>query len=211
LARRIDPVCKLCRREGMKLFLKGERCYSPKCAFEKRNYAPGMHGKKGTFKHKESDFATQLREKQRARRIYGVQERQFRRYFRNAQHVKGMTGVTLLVTLERRLDNVVFRMGLAESRPQARQLVRHGHFNLNGHRHNVPSYLVEVGDVIEVRPTSLTNGFFKTVGDRLGQRAVPQWLQFDETRLACRIVGTPDRQCIDLPLNEQLIVEYYSR
>jgi small subunit ribosomal protein S4 len=211
LARRTDPVCRLCRREGMKLFLKGERCYSPKCAFEKRNYAPGMHGKKGSFKHKESDFATQLREKQRARRIYGVQERQFRRYFHNAQHVKGMTGVTLLLTLERRLDNVVFRMGLADSRPQARQLVRHGHFVLNGHRHNVPSYLVEVGDVIEVRPTSRSNGYFKTIADRLGQRAVPEWLQFDEARLACRITGTPDRQSIDLPLNEQLIVEYYSR
>ena len=190
----------------MKLFLKGERCYSPKCSFEKRNYAPGMHGKKGSFKHKESDFATQLREKQRARRIYGVQERQFRRYFHN-----GMTGVTLLVTLERRLDNVVFRTGLADSRPQARQLVRHGHFVLNGHRHNVPSYLVEVGDVIEVRPTSRGNGYFKAVVDRLGQRAVPEWLQFDEVRMACRIAGSPDRQSIDLPLNEQLIVEYYSR
>jgi small subunit ribosomal protein S4 len=195
----------------MKLFLKGERCFSPKCAFEKRNYAPGMHGKKGTFKHKESDFALQLREKQRARRIYGVQERQFRRYFRSAQRVKGMTGVTLLLTLERRLDNVVFRMGLADSRPQARQLVRHGHFMLNGHNHNVPSYLVEVGDVIEVRPASRSNGYFKTVSDRLGQRTVPEWLQFDEAKLWCRIAGTPDRQSIDLPLNEQLIVEYYSR
>jgi small subunit ribosomal protein S4 len=195
----------------MKLFLKGERCFSPKCAFEKRNYAPGMHGKKGSFKHKESDFAMQLREKQRARRIYGVQERQFRRYFRSAQRVKGMTGVTLLLTLERRLDNVVFRMGLADSRAQARQLVRHGHFMLNGHNHNVPSYLVEVGDVIEVRPTSRSNGYFKVVSDRLGQRAVPEWLQFDETKLWCRIAGTPDRQSIDLPLNEQLIVEYYSR
>ena len=211
MARNIDPVCKLCRREGMKLYLKGERCYSPKCAFEKRNYTPGMHGKKGAFKHKETDYATQLREKQRARRIYGVQERQFRRYFHAAQRVKGMTGVTLLVTLERRLDNVVFRMGLADSRAQARQLVSHGHFLLNGHKHNVPSYLVNVGDTIEVRPTSRSNGYFKAVADRLGQRALPQWLQFDDSRMNGRIVAVPDRQSVDLPLKEQLIVEYYSR
>jgi small subunit ribosomal protein S4 len=170
LARYIDPVCRLCRRESMKLFLKGERCYSPKCAVEKRTYAPGMHGKKGTFRHKESDFALQLREKQKVRRFYGVQERQFRRYFHGAQRVKGMTGVTLLMTLERRLDNVVYRFGLADSRPQARQLVRHGHFTLNGRNHNVPSYLVEVGDVIAVRENSRNNGYFKNVADRLGQR-----------------------------------------
>jgi small subunit ribosomal protein S4 len=195
----------------MKLYLKGERCYSPKCAFEKRNYAPGMHGKKGAFKHKESDFALQLREKQKARRIYGVQERQFRRYFRSALRVKGMTGVTLLLTLECRLDNVVYRMGLADSRAQARQLVCHGHFQLNGHNHDVPSYLVEIGDTIEVRPISRSNGYFKAVADRLGQRSVPDWLQFDEARMAGRVVGVPDRQSVDLPLNEQLIVEYYSR
>ena len=154
MARTIDPVCRLCRREGMKLFLKGERCYSPKCSVEKRTYAPGMHGKKGAFKHKESDYAMQLREKQKARRFYGVQERQFRRYFAGAQRVKGMTGVNLLQTLERRLDNVVYRLGFADSRPQARQLVRHGHFSLNGHNHNVPSYLVQVGDEIAVREGS---------------------------------------------------------
>lgn len=211
MARNIDPVCRLCRREGMKLFLKGERCYSPKCAVEKRSYAPGMHGKKGTFRHKESDFALQLREKQKVRRFYGVQERQFRRYFRSAQRVKGMTGVTLLITLERRLDNVVYRLGLADSRPQARQIVRHGHFTLNGHNHNVPSYLVEIGDVIAVREISRSNGYFKTMADRLGQRAVPEWLQFDENRLAGRVVGTPDRQALEIPLREQLIVEYYSR
>lgn len=211
MARNIDPVCRLCRREGMKLFLKGERCYSPKCAVEKRSYAPGMHGKKGTFRHKESDFALQLREKQKVRRFYGVQERQFRRYFRSAQRVKGMTGVTLLITLERRLDNVVYRLGLADSRPQARQIVRHGHFTLNGHNHNVPSYLVEIGDVIAVREISRSNGYFKTIADRLGQRAVPEWLQFDENRLAGRVVGTPDRQALEIPLREQLIVEYYSR
>jgi small subunit ribosomal protein S4 len=211
LARYTDPVCRLCRREGMKLYLKGERCYSPKCSFEKRSYAPGMHGKKGSFRHKESDFATQLREKQKARRIYGVQERQFRRYFRSALRVKGQTGVTLLVLLERRLDNVVYRMGLADSRPQARQLVRHGHFMVNGHNHNVPSYLVEIGDVIEVRPTSRSNGYFKALADRMGQRTMPEWLQFDEARMSGHVLNLPDRQSVDLPMNEQLIVEYYSR
>ncbi len=211
MARNTDPVCRLCRREGMKLYLKGDRCYSPKCAVEKRNYAPGMHGKKGSFRHKESDFAMQLREKQKARRIYGVQERQFRRYFRSALRVKGQTGVTLLVLLERRLDNVVYRMGLADSRPQARQLVRHGHFMVNGHNHNVPSYLVEIGDVIEVRPTSRSNGYFKALADRMGQRTMPEWLQFDEARMSGRVLNQPDRQSVDLPMNEQLIVEYYSR
>ena len=211
MARNTDPVCKLCRREGMKLFLKGERCYSPKCAFEKRNYAPGMHGKKGSFRHKESDFAHQLREKQKARRIYGVQERQFRRYFRNALRVKGMTGVTLLMLLERRLDNVVYRMGLADSRAQARQLIGHGHFLLNGHNHNIPSYLVEVGDIIEVRPSSRNNGYFKTIVERLGRRSLPEWLEFDEVQMRGRVIAAPDRRAVDLPLNEQLIVEYYSR
>jgi small subunit ribosomal protein S4 len=195
----------------MKLFLKGERCYSPKCAVEKRAYAPGMHGKKGSFRHKESDFALQLREKQKVRRFYGVQERQFRRYFRGAQRIKGMTGVTLLQTLERRLDNVIYRMGIADSRPQARQLVRHGHFMLNGRNHNIPSYLVQVGDVIDLREASRGNGYFKNIADHLGQRAIPDWLQFDESRMSGRIVGMPDRQTIDIPLKEQLIVEYYSR
>jgi small subunit ribosomal protein S4 len=195
----------------MKLFLKGERCLSPKCSFEKRSYAPGQHGKKGTFRHKDSDFALQLREKQRARRIYGVQERQFRRYFRSALRVQGMTGVTLLVTLERRLDNVVYRMGLAASRAQARQLVRHGHFTLNDRNHNVPSYLVAVGDLVAVRPSSRSNGYFKEVGDRLNSAAVPEWLDFDANRMSARVVAMPDRQAVDLPLNEQLIVEYYSR
>ncbi|MCX7670695.1 MAG: 30S ribosomal protein S4 [Anaerolineae bacterium] len=211
MARRTDPVCRLCRREGMKLFLKGERCLSPKCSFEKRNYGPGMHGKKVAFKRKESDFALQLREKQKARRIYGVQERQFRRYFRTALRVKGMTGVTLLQMLERRLDNVIYRLGLADSRAQARQMVRHGHFLLNGHNHDIPSYLVEVGDVIEVRPGSRSNGFFKAIAERLGERAVPTWLDFDATRMAGRVLSLPDRQAVDIPLQEQLIVEYYSR
>jgi small subunit ribosomal protein S4 len=211
LARNTESVCRLCRREGMKLYLKGERCYTPKCSVEKRNYAPGMHGKKGTFKRKVSDYGVQLREKQKARRIYGVQERQFRRYFQNALRVKGMTGVTLLQNLERRLDNVVFRLGLADSRPQARQLVRHGHFTLNGHNHDVPSYLVKVGDTIEVRPSSRSNRYFKELADRLGQRRAPEWLEFDVNRMVGRVAGMPDRQSVDIPLQEQLIVEYYSR
>lgn len=211
MARNIDPVCKLCRREGMKLYLKGERCYSPKCSVEKRTYAPGMHGKKGTFKHKESDYALQLREKQKVRRFYGVQERQFRRYFASAQRIKGMTGANLLQTLERRLDNVVYRLGIADSRPQARQLVRHGHFTLNGQNHNVPSYLVKLGDVIAVRDNSRANGYFKTLADRLGQRTLPDWLEFDENNWSGRIVGSPERQTLEIPLREQLIVEYYSR
>jgi small subunit ribosomal protein S4 len=211
LARRTDPVCRLCRRENMKLFLKGDRCFSPKCAFENRNYAPGPHGKKGSFKQKVSDYSLQLREKQKARRIYGVQERQFRRYFHNAQRVQGMTGVTLLVTLERRLDNVVFRMGLADSRAQARQIVNHGHFMLNGHNHDIPSYLVNVGDVIEVRLNSRSTGYFKARMERLGDRSIPTWLEFNSSHLQARVLAMPDRQSVDLPLKEQLIVEYYSR
>lgn len=211
MARYTDPVCRLCRREGMKLYLKGERCYTPKCSVEKRSYAPGMHGKKGTFKRKESDYALQLREKQKARRVYGVQERQFRRYFRTAQRVKGMTGVALLQQLERRLDNVIFRLGLADSRPQARQLVRHGHFMVNGHNHNIPSYLTQTGDTFEIRPASRGNQYFKERADRLGERQVPQWLEFDPARMTGRVVAMPDRQTVDIPLSEQLIVEYYSR
>ncbi len=211
MARNINPVCRLCRREGMKLYLKGERCYTPKCSVEKRTYAPGMHGKKAAFKRKESDYGLQLREKQKARRIYGVHERQFRRYFATARQTKGMTGVTLLQILERRLDNVIYRLGLADSRPQARQLVRHGHFLLNGHNHNVPSYLVEVGDTVEVRQTSRGNRYFKNRVELLGERPVPDWLQFDAASLRGAILAAPQRQNVDIPLSEQLIVEYYSR
>ncbi|HEX9117620.1 MAG TPA: 30S ribosomal protein S4, partial [Anaerolineae bacterium] len=201
MARNINPVCRLCRREGMKLYLKGERCYTPKCAVEKRSYAPGMHGKKAAFKRKESDYGLQLREKQKARRIYGVHERQFRRYFATARQTKGMTGVALLQILERRLDNVIYRLGLADSRPQARQLVRHGHFMLNGHNHNVPSYLVEVGDVVEVRQTSRSNRYFKNRVELLGERSVPDWLQFDTAALRGSILAAPQRQNVDIPLS----------
>ena len=211
MARRIDPVCRLCRREGMKLFLKGERCYSPKCAFEKRNYAPGMHGKKGSFKRKESDFATQLREKQRARRIYGVQERQFRRYFRNAQHVKGMTGVTLLLTLERRLDNVVFRMGLATSRAQARQVVRHNFVWVNSKRVNIPSFLIDKDDVVEVKAKEKAKKKILENMELSKDRSVPPWLDFNAQELKSKVARLPEKDDIPANIQEQLIVELYSK
>ena len=161
MARYTDAVCKLCRREGQKLFLKGERCLGPKCAIERRSFPPGDHGRKAAFRRKMSDFGTQLREKQKARRIYGVMERQFRRYFREASRRKGLTGSTLLSILESRLDNVVYRLGFADSRAQARQLVRHGHFEVNGRKTDIPSYIVNVGDVIAVRSNSNKKEYFK--------------------------------------------------
>jgi small subunit ribosomal protein S4 len=211
MARYIQPVCRLCRREGEKLFLKGARCFSPKCALERRSYAPGLHGKKAQFRRKESDYGRQLREKQKARRIYGVLERQFRRYFEDALRVKGMTGATLLTMLERRLDNVVYRLGLADSRAQARQLVRHGHFTLNGQRADVPSMLVKPGDVIAVRERSRQLSYFKTLAETLGERPVPPWMALDAASMSGRILSLPSREQIDTTLNEQLIVEYYSR
>ncbi|HEY65837.1 MAG TPA: 30S ribosomal protein S4 [Caldilineae bacterium] len=211
MARYTGPVCKLCRREGQKLFLKGERCFSPKCAFERRSYPPGMHGPQARFRRRESDYGLQLREKQKAKRIYGVLERQFRRYFREAQRSKGLTGETLLILLERRLDNVIYRLGLASSRAQARQLVRHGHFEVNGRKTNIPSFLVKEGDVIRVRDRSRRTTYFKEIMERLGERPVPEWLSFDPEALTARVVALPTRDQIDVSLNEQLIVEYYSR
>jgi len=211
LARYTAAVCKLCRREGQKLFLKGERCFSPKCAMERRGYPPGMHGAQVRFRRRESDYGVQLREKQKAKRIYGVLERQFRRYFREAQRSKGLTGATLLITLERRLDNVVYRLGLADSRAQARQLVRHGHIEVNGRKTNIPSFLVKEGDVIRVRDRSRKTAYFKDLLERLGERPVPEWLSFDPESLTGRVVALPTRDQIDVSLNEQLIVEYYSR
>ena len=164
MARYKDAVCKLCRREGEKLFLKGERCLSPKCAFERRPYPPGVHGRQAQFRRKESDYGRQLRAKQKARRVYGVLERQFRRYFREAEQTRGLTGTNLLVLLESRLDNVVYRLGFAASRPQARQLVRHGHFEVNGRKVNIPSYLVEPGDVVAVRAQQPAHGLFQGPG-----------------------------------------------
>ncbi len=211
MARYSGPVCKLCRREGAKLFLKGDRCFTAKCAFEKRSYPPGMHGRRARFRRKTTDFGTQLREKQKARRIYGVMERQFRRYFRLAERRKGVTGANLLQALESRLDNVVHRLGFASSRAQARQLVRHGHFEVNGTKTNVPSYLVKPGEQISVRARSKTNGYFQAVAQEMEHRFVPEWLSVDANSLSGRVLALPTREEIEAPLNEQLITEYYSR
>jgi small subunit ribosomal protein S4 len=211
MARYSGPVCKLCRREGEKLFLKGDRCFTAKCAFEKRSYPPGMHGRRARFRRKTTDFGTQLREKQKARRIYGVMERQFRRYFRIAEKRKGVTGANLLQALESRLDNVVLRLGFASSRAQARQLVRHGHFEVNGTKTDVPSYLAKPGDQISVRARSKTNGYFQAVAQEMEHRFVPEWLSVDINSLSGRVLALPTREQIEAPLNEQLITEYYSR
>ncbi|OGO42403.1 MAG: 30S ribosomal protein S4 [Chloroflexi bacterium RBG_16_57_9] len=211
MARRIDPVCKLCRREGEKLFLKGERCFSPKCAIERRNYAPGMHGKKAQFRRKLSDYGVQLREKQKVRRIYGMMERQFRRYFEEAQKSKGLTGLNLLQSLERRLDNVVYRLGFAYSRAQARQLVNHGHFEVNGVKTDVPSYLLKPGDQISVREKSRNTTYFKDLPKELERVKVADWLSLDARNLGGRVVSLPNREDIEQPIKEQLIVEFYSR
>jgi small subunit ribosomal protein S4 len=207
------PVCRICRREGLKLFLKGSRCLTPKCAFERRGFAPGAHGNAGQFRRgRSSDYSLQLREKQKVKRIYGVPERQFRRYFSLAQRSRGLTGATLLQLLESRLDNVVYRLGLAESRKQARQLVAHGHFNVNGRRVDIPSAQVRPGDVITVREPARATEYFKTVRQVLGDRpAVPRWLSLDADQLQGTMVQAPTREDIELPLNEQLIVEFYSR
>lgn len=211
MARYTDSVCKLCRREGMKLFLKGERCMSPKCAFERRAYAPGVHGKQAQFRQRTSDYGLQLREKQRARRIYGVLERQFRRYFDIALRSRGQTGANLLSILESRFDNIIYRLGLADSRAQARQLIQHNHFMLNGQRLNVPSALVKPGDVITVREASKQNGYFRGLTEVLEHRSIPEWLNLNPSEIIGTVVALPTREQIDVPLSEQLIVEYYSR
>lgn len=213
MARYIDPVCKLCRREGEKLFLKGERCYTPKCSFERRGYAPGEHGRSGQRRggERESDYARQLRAKQKARRVYGILERQFRRYFALALRARGLTGLNLLQTLECRLDNIVYRMGYAENRAQARQLVAHGHFVINGIRTDVPSMLLKPGDALTVRDGSRDTTYFKELRDFAEKRTTAPWLDRDLASLSGRVVRLPERAEIDGNLNEQLIVEYYSR
>jgi small subunit ribosomal protein S4 len=212
MARTIGPVCKLCRREGEKLFLKGARCLSPKCAIERRGYAPGQHGKTGQFKRgRSTDYLNQLREKQKARRIYGVLEAQFQRYFAIALKSKGVTGAMLLTLLESRLDNVVYRLGLATSRAQARQLVAHGHVDVNGRRTSAPSYLVKAGDAVSVHPTSVKLAYFKSVAKEVAEYVPPKWLSLDASQLSGKVLNRPSREEIDLTLKEQLIVEYYSR
>ncbi len=212
MGRYIGPVCKLCRREGEKLFLKGERCFTPKCSFDRRGYAPGQHGRARQFRRgRESDFARQLRAKQKARRIYGVLERQFRRYYTTALRRPGLTGVNLLQILESRLDNVVYRLGYAQSRAQARMLVTHGHFNVNGRRTDVPSMLISPGDEISVREGSRKRTFFKELPALAEKANVPAWLSRDLNNLSGTVLRMPERSEIDGNLNEQLIVEYYSR
>lgn len=212
MGRYIGPVCKLCRREGDKLFLKGERCYGPKCSFEKRGFAPGQHGRTRQGRtDRESDYARQLRAKQRARRVYGIFERQFRRYFGVALKTKGMTGLNLLQTLELRLDNIVYRLGYAADRAQARQLVNHGHILVNNHRADIPSMLLHGGDVVTVREEARGNGYWKDVSDVAAKRLCPLWLDRDTKNLSGRVLRLPERAEIDGSLNEQLIVEYYSR
>lgn len=212
MARYTGPVCKLCRREGQKLFLKGERCLTAKCAVDRRSYAPGMHGRESQFRRRrQSEYALQLREKQKARRIYGVLERQFRRYFREAERRKGITGANLLTILESRLDSVVYQLGFADSRAQARQLICHGHFNRNGRRADIPSMLVEPGDVISVRERSKKLAYFNDRAKELESKVVPDWMSLDALNMSGRILNLPSREEIDLPLNEQLVVEYYSR
>lgn len=213
MARYRGPVCKLCRREGEKLFLKGSRCLSPKCSFERRAYPPGEHGRDAQFRRgRASDYNLQLREKQKARRIYGIMERQFRRYFRVAQQRAGLTGANLLSILESRLDNTVFRLGFADSRAQARQLVAHGHFTVNGRKTNIPSYLVVPGDEVNVREQSRNRPYFRELRRVLEDRpATPEWLERDSAQLAGKVLRKPERTDIDMTINDQLIVEYYSR
>jgi small subunit ribosomal protein S4 len=211
MARYTGPVCKLCRREGEKLFLKGERCFTPKCSVERRTYAPGEHGRFSGRQSRESDYQRQLRGKQKAKRIYGVLERQFRRYFSDAQKRPGLTGLNLLQILESRLDNVVYRLGFAESRSQARQLVNHGHFMVNGRRNDVASTLLAPGDIVAVRETSTQRDYFKTLRQAEEVRTPPTWVDSDLNNLSGRVIRLPERAEIDGNLNEQLIVEFYSR
>jgi small subunit ribosomal protein S4 len=208
MARYTDASCRLCRREGEKLFLKGERCYTNKCAISRRAYAPGQHGQQ---KKKMSEYGIQLREKQKARRFYGILESQFRKYFDMASNKKGITGENLLQILETRLDNTVYRLGLATSRPEARQLVTHSHFKVNGEKVNIPSYLIKVGDIITVKDRSKNSSKIKAIGEITGSKVIPKWLEFDAENLTGKIVALPAREDIDLPIKEHLIVELYSK
>src|SRR6266566_6891046 len=209
MARYIGPVCRLCRREGMKLFLKGERCYTDKCAIEKRNVPPGQHGR--ARRAKIVGYGIQLREKQKVKRTYGVLENQFRRYFEAADRQKGITGELLLQMLERRLDNVVYRLGFATSRPQARQLVRHGHFTVNGRKVDIPSFRVSENDIVEVMPKFLELTPFVIARAEVGERTVPAWLEVVPDKMRILVHSLPVRAQIDTLVQEQLIVEYYSK
>ena len=206
MARYTGPSCKLCRREGTKLYLKGERCLSDKCAFNRRTAAPGQHG---AAKKKLTEYGMQLREKQKAKRYYGVLEKQFKNYYVKADNQDGIAGENLLRLLERRLDNVVFRMGLANSHKEARQLVLHGHFTLNGHKANIPSILVKVGDVVAVKETDSSK--IKELVEAMGEKISPKWLEIDKNAGVAKVVAMPERDDIDFEFNEQLIIELYSK
>jgi small subunit ribosomal protein S4 len=208
MARYTDAVCRICRREGLKLFLKGSRCYTKKCAFERRATPPGMYAQR---RRKVSEYGLQLREKQKVRKSYSVLEKQFQNYFDKAEKRKGMTGENLLRMLEMRLDNVVFRMGLATSRAQARQLVSHGHFAVNGRPTNIPSFGTSVGDRIEVRESHRARELFKTTTETMKSAQIPDWVSSDPTKLSGTILAEPAREQMPLEFNEQLVVEYYSR
>jgi small subunit ribosomal protein S4 len=208
MARYTGPACKLCRREGTKLFLKGERCLSGKCAIDRRNTAPGQHG---AATKKLREYGMQLREKEKTKRYYGVLERQFVNYFEEADRTKGMTGENLICLLERRLDNVVYRMGMAASRKEARQLVLHGHFTLNGKNVNIPSLIVKTGDVISVKEASRASVKIKALAEDLATKTAPKWLDVDKNGLSVKVATLPARDDVDFDFNEQLIVELYSK
>lgn len=208
MARNVGPQCRQCRREGMKLFLKGDRCFTDKCAFERRAYAPGQHGQ---GRRKLSEYGMQLREKQRAKQMYGILERQFRRYFEMADQMKGVTGDNLVLILERRLDNMVYRMGFARSRSQARQLVKHGHFLINGRRVNIPSYLVCQGDSVTVAEGSQKMAAITEAMESVERRGLAEWLLVEKGEFRAKLMAYPSREQLALPIQEQLIVELYSK
>ena len=208
MARYTGPACKLCRREGTKLFLKGDRCTSGKCALDRRHTAPGQHG---AANKKVREYGMQLREKQKTRRYYGVLEKQFKNLYNEAARVEGMTGENLLILLERRFDNVVYRIGLAESHKEARQLVRHGHFTVNGKKLDIPSALIKAGDVVEIKETSRSSDKFKGLIESLATKTAPKWLEVNKETGKAKVVALPAREDIDFEFNEQLIVELYSK
>ncbi|MBN1282385.1 MAG: 30S ribosomal protein S4 [Proteobacteria bacterium] len=208
MARYRESYCSCCRSGGMKLFLKGDRCFTDKCAYERRQYPPGQHGQ---ARRKLSEYGTQLREKQRAKQMYGILEKQFRRYFHMADRMKGVTGDNLLVLLERRLDNMVYRMGFARSRSQARQMVRHGHFEVNGRRVNIPSYLVRQGDAVTVREKSRKVTAIMEAMESVERRGLPEWLMLEKDKFQAKLMAYPSREQLTMPIQEQLIVELYSK
>ncbi len=209
MARYTGPACRRCRRENLKLYLKGDRCYSDKCSFERRAFGPGQHGQ-ARFR-KVSDYAIQLREKQKVKNIYGMLEGQFRNYFHKADLQKGITGENLLIILERRLDNSIFRLGFASSRKQARQMVRHNHIQVNGKKVNIPSFLISINDVITIKEKSRTNKFLVESMEAVARRGIPSWLELDKDAFKATVKALPNREEITMPIQEQLIVELYSK